>query len=462
MIRLPMVLLLALLTVVIKGQEPDGGFGGVILEDHTGAPLASALVRLSRLDAGILKETETNRDGRFDLGRLAAGEYQLSATKTNYVSLTARFSPTLPVSPVLRLVKYGSISGGVSGASGGVVVVYEHVPAGRIPRIYRGTLDNSGEYRVFGIPPGRYSLGMLNLNTGSGMQRGQTLDRREFVFTGGEDYTRVNLNAPQSPAVAIGGRVENAQTHSILLASPEYPAIQFQIMLSRADGTFRFDNILAGRYDLLASSMPGPDGAALHGRVQVDVYGQVVENLVIPLRRTPSVEFALDETLCAAEATLTLTPLDRVLGGRAVVVPIAAGKPLAVDGLAPTQYEVATATREDTCLGTPVATIDLTRTAPASPVAIRLHPPGSLRGKVEGAAGQTIATVVLRDMSPARESAVQVLFIPAGAAFNFENLPPGTYCVTATTGGGRGDCESSSLVLAPGESKAISVPIAAQ
>ena len=40
-------------------------------------------------------------------------------------------------------------------------------------------------------------------------------------------------------------------------------------------------------------------------------------------------------------------------------------------------------------------------------------------------------------------------------------LPPGTYCVTATTGGSRGDCEPSSFVLSPGESKEIRVPVAA-
>src|SRR5687768_6920472 len=133
MIRLVMAILVTLLAIVIKGQEQDSGFGGVILEDHTGAPLASALVRLSRPDAGILKEAETSRDGRFDLGLLAAGEYQLSVTKMNYVSLKARFSPTLPLAPVLRLVKYGSISGQVSGANAGAVVAYEQVPAGRMP-----------------------------------------------------------------------------------------------------------------------------------------------------------------------------------------------------------------------------------------------------------------------------------------------------------------------------------------
>ena len=127
---------------------------------------------MSQPTAGVLKEAETDRDGGFVLGRLAAGEYRLAITKANYVGLTVRFSTNLPASPVFRLVRYGVISGQVPGARGGAVVAYEKVPHGRIARVYRGTVDGAGEYRIFGIPPGRYVLGTLNTNTGSGLQRG--------------------------------------------------------------------------------------------------------------------------------------------------------------------------------------------------------------------------------------------------------------------------------------------------
>ena len=286
------------------------------------------------------------------------------------------------------------------------------------------------------------------------------MTRGEFVLTGGEDYTRVNLNAPPGPAFGITGKVDNTQTHSILLTSPDYPASQYVIMLSRADGTFRFENILPGKYDLLATSMTGPGAPALHGRTQVDLDGQSAENVLIPVRPALTVEIVLNDVQCTSEATLTLTPLERLLGGSAVIVSATPGKPIRVDGLAPTQYEIATATREGRCLGTPITTIDLTRAVPATPIAVTLYPSGSIQGKVAGAPGQAIASVSLRDMEPSRESAVQVLFVVAGGAFKFEHLAPGRYCVTAEAVGGRGDCASAAFDLAPGESKTMNITIA--
>jgi hypothetical protein len=460
--RLKRAAILALFSLAATSRAQDREVGGIVLEDHTGTPVASAVVRVSRPIGGILKEAETDRDGRFVLGSLAAGDYEITITRPNYVRLIANFSTKLAISPVFRLVRYGVISGHVPGASSGVVVAYEKVPPGIIPRTYRSTVGSTGEYRIFDIPPGRYILGMLNMNLGPGMRRGQTMDaQREFAFMGGEDYARVSLPPPQGQASAIGGRVENPQTHSILLASPDYPAVQSVIMLSRADGTFRFENVLPGKYDLTATSMPGSDGApALHGRVQVEVYGQAAEDVLIPMRATPPVNFVLDETLCSAEVTLTLTPLDRVAGGRPVVVSSAAGMPITVAGLAPAQYQVATATRDQKCLGTPLTTVDLTRSAPQAPVVIKLYPPGSIHGKLESA-GPMIANVVLRDLGPARESPTRVQFVRSGAAFIFDNLPPGNYCVLAQTAGSRGDCAHSSFVLSPGETKMIGIPITA-
>lgn len=65
---------------------------GTVYEDRGGAPLLSALVRVSGADGVVLKEIESGGDGRFLIEGLGAWEYRLAITKASFMPLEARVS----------------------------------------------------------------------------------------------------------------------------------------------------------------------------------------------------------------------------------------------------------------------------------------------------------------------------------------------------------------------------------
>jgi len=88
---------------------------GTVVEDHSGVPLASAEVRISRSGAaGLAADLETNAAGRFRAPDLAGGEYHLEVTKPNYVSASLRVRQPGAATLLIRLVRCGVISGQVT------------------------------------------------------------------------------------------------------------------------------------------------------------------------------------------------------------------------------------------------------------------------------------------------------------------------------------------------------------
>lgn len=103
-------LLLALGLVSARAEV----LGGRVLEDHSGAPLASAELRVAR--EGVRKlvaELETDASGRFRAEGIPAGDYRIEISKPNYVSTTVRARVEGSADSLFRLVRYGVIAGKV-------------------------------------------------------------------------------------------------------------------------------------------------------------------------------------------------------------------------------------------------------------------------------------------------------------------------------------------------------------
>ena len=84
------------------------------------------------------------------------------------------------------------------------------------------------------------------------------------------------------------------------------------------------------------------------------------------------------------------------------------------------------------------------------------QPPGVIYGAAPGA-----SVIVLRDVTPGRESPVRAVFTNSDE-FQFDTLPPGQYCVTTRLADDaivrwtpEARCRNRIVELAPGESKGL-------
>jgi hypothetical protein len=446
---------------------------GTVLEDHSGAAVPAASVRLKTAAGVTVKEIETDRSGRFEVSDVAAGMYQVSITKANYASLNARLAAgnTPVASPVLRLIRYGVISGHITSPRvGGAVVVIEQVPNNMIPRTYSGTIDAAGEFRVFGIPPGRYVLAapFNSANTIPGVARGFALYPTharplEFEIAGGEQYEANDFVVQRGGTSTISGKISSPagpQTYTLAIVPSEYPSIRVQLTLTAMDGTFKLDNFHPGAYELYAS---GPVmRPSLFAHVHLDLHSQTIENMDIRLEPGRPVEFMLPldnpNPDCSPDGTLTLQSLGSwpLVRDQKIAMHITPQQtPIRIENIGPTLFAVTAQSTTGGCTGVTDRLFDMTGDVPPRRVIMGFQPPSVIHGAAPAA-----SVVILRDVTPGREAPVQAAF-PTSSGFRFEGLAPGQYCVakrSATDVTPRWTSESGCdnvVEVAPGESKGL-------
>jgi hypothetical protein len=128
-----MMLRALFLTFILSASASAEVVQGTVLEDHSGAPMLAASIKLKTISGTTLKEMDTDRTGSFVIPDVPAGEYQVTVTKSNYASVNARIMAQRDgaAPSVFRLIKYGVISGRVtSPRMGATVVAIEQVPGG--------------------------------------------------------------------------------------------------------------------------------------------------------------------------------------------------------------------------------------------------------------------------------------------------------------------------------------------
>lgn len=199
---------------------------GRVVEDHTGNPLASVEVRVYKIGQRTLAaHLETDTSGQFRAEGLGDGEYRIEATKANFVGATVRLS-SLTGGLSIRLVRCGVITGQVADAQGqpipGVTVYAMPKPAsgplmplgGQVPG-RQSRVDERGQYRLHGLPPGEYAVvaaygastamfgssggADVRKGLGSGVQLYPSNQRPQFfAVAGGELYRNIDFSiAPE-------------------------------------------------------------------------------------------------------------------------------------------------------------------------------------------------------------------------------------------------------------------------
>jgi hypothetical protein len=169
-------------TLVLAGAEKCS-IEGIVVAAGTQAPLAEAEVSISRDDApGPRVVVRTDAAGHYAADGLEPGRYSLFVKRTGYVPQMYGQHGTHPEGIALtlgpgkrlqgidfRLMATGVVGGRVFGQDGEPLVRAD-VQAFR-PQYFRGKrrlmagaaparANDLGEYRIYGLPPGRYYVGV--------------------------------------------------------------------------------------------------------------------------------------------------------------------------------------------------------------------------------------------------------------------------------------------------------------
>jgi hypothetical protein len=472
-----MMLKAALLTLLLAGTVSAEAVQGTVLEDHSGAPVTTASVKLKTVSGATLKETETDRSGRFVLADVPAGEYLVSVSKTNYASVNARMAAQgdSAQTPILRLIKFGVISGHVtSPRTGGAATAIEVVSDGQIPRSYSGTIAANGDFRIFGISPGRYQLAApLLAATASEPVRGMALypsnsQPREFAINGGEEFAIPEFTVSKDGASFISGKVTGPgtpQIFSLALVDPDHPSIRLMTALTAEGGAFHFDSILPGAYDLYATG-PVTPAPSYFARVHLVLNSQRVENIELVLKPGRPVEFAMGSgkavapnVPCSSDGIVTLQVVGQwgFVRDMKLTAPISPSVPARIENVGPGAFNVSVRSTNGNCIGVTPPLLDLRKDAAPERATVVFQPLPSIHGSA--AIGNV---VVLRDLTPGHDSPVQAIFANSAAEFHFDGLAPGRYCVTPLPSNDpiphwspESGCSAPIIELAAGEAKSL-------
>src|ERR1022692_2835124 len=270
---------------------------GRVLSAVTGEPLKKAQLTLSRTDSDSSYTATTDEGGSFCLAG-EAGTYDLVIQKAGFVKTVRALTLTAgqtSAGTILRMVPQGVIAGRVVDREGdpipGVTVqaIQSHA-TGTIRRysiVGVGTTNDLGEYRIYGLNPGRYYVG--------GAYRGETGYAAVYfpnvqeasravpvdVPAGGE-VPGLNLTISEIHSMSIRGALQSVAGLPVkgimIVAVPcdAGPLNRATTTVREPDGAFELRNLTPGCYMLAADSFSG--GRRYSARLPVTVAGRNIED----------------------------------------------------------------------------------------------------------------------------------------------------------------------------------------
>jgi hypothetical protein len=266
--------------------------------------------------------TTSNGEGTFAMQNLPPGRYSIRAERSGFTATSVPMTTLTPGQRMtgleLKMQPQAVIAGRVLDEHGEPVtratvmaMSYSYTPAGKqlSPRS-SATTNDLGEYRAFGLPPGRYYIAATyrpNISmTPSSEDRSAapppeeayattyypgTTDMQsaaQVVAAPGAVIDSINLQLAKSLAVRVRGSIANlpGTTNSTamvnLTRTGDVASSAMGSMGAAAmQGQFEFRGVTSGRYTLSASASDGQK--RLQGRQTVDVGSVNVENIIITL-----------------------------------------------------------------------------------------------------------------------------------------------------------------------------------
>jgi protocatechuate 3,4-dioxygenase beta subunit len=275
---------------------------GNVVEHQTGKPLSRVLMKLLPLP-GVAAQpmtTRTSQYGSFDFAGVPAGAYLLSASRQNYLTVqygqkrwnSAGQAIVLDEAAAtilnIRMPRFGAITGRVLdenevGIPNMPVVAYRN---SRPPELMaRGTADEQGRYRIYGLEPGSYVVRsaawedetIAYLPTFSrdaeDVEQARTVD----VNTD-QEVDRVDLRPIRGKLVEVSGVVIPSLPHQVKLT--------FATDVGREEtetaGAYRFGSVPPGVYEMYAEGPGGDHCEVLAAWMEVDLRRPHPVNLTVP------------------------------------------------------------------------------------------------------------------------------------------------------------------------------------
>jgi hypothetical protein len=190
------LLLLGIFQGNVTSQSPPAVVSGTIVKQGTGEPISKAVVTLSTagpvlngpIPIGAIPtgpvpielSTTTNTDGKFIFDNVPAGRYRISSTRNGYAraeygsrgangcgDVMVLMDGQRMTNVQVSMIPSGAISGRLRDQDGDPAantvvnaLKYTYQNGKRTLTVVETTRTNDiGEYRLFGLPPGRYYIG---------------------------------------------------------------------------------------------------------------------------------------------------------------------------------------------------------------------------------------------------------------------------------------------------------------
>ena len=487
----------ALSTFAQDSQPPAGEalIDGSVINKTSGAPVKRAHVMFFKLATEGAEEIDADTDagGRYST-HLQAGQYRVWVERPGFSRLNYGASSTLGTGKILslaagqelhgvsfRISPLGAISGRVLDEDGdpiqgaGVQVLkFSYATGKRMLLSVSGTSSNDrGEYRAFGLPPGRYFL----LVTQPGAPLSKPLshgmlvaDAQDFfaplyypgvldfaeatplVLGEGADTQDVDIRLRRLPVVTLRGRLLSPAANfadsqlEVTLAPRDGDTASYinraAATMDRLSGRFEFHNVAPGLYELVASQLY--HGQALSGRLPIEVTSAAhAEEISLPLSAGSDLTGTVELEGAAPDAFrgthVTLTESEGLALGQQPSAQVETGGAFRFSGVTPGVWEISiwplpkgAWLKELVFDGReiPTGTIELAGAAPG-PLRIALSSGGAqLSGTVVRDGQPSHATVVLvptaADLRAAAGNYPSVSTNDQGN-FAFSGVRPGSY-----------------------------------
>jgi hypothetical protein len=308
---------------------------GQVLKAGSGEPLKKAQLTLRKLDARDVTFTATTGEsGRFLIPDVEPGRYRLSAERNGYVR--QEYGQRRPNQPgtvlvleagqrrggiVFSLVPFAVVSGRVVDEDGEpiphvrLLALRANRESGRreLMPVVSASSDDRGEYRIFGLAPGRYYVSAVPApSAGSGVRETEEESYVPFYYPSvtdpgqaaplelraGGEMQGVDFRLTRTRTVRVRGRVLNAASGKlergiVVFLMPRGPgglaaAPRTQNAVVDAQGNFEIRGVAPGSYTLTAFQADGQ--RRLFARQPVEAGAANVEGVTLVLG--PGLEIA--------------------------------------------------------------------------------------------------------------------------------------------------------------------------
>jgi protocatechuate 3,4-dioxygenase beta subunit len=499
------LLLLPLALAAQTKPEDPCSIGGQVTNAATGEPLRRALVYLRRTDMSpgvttiqVMNTVTTDAAGRFAMTGIAPGKYRLSAERSGFIVTQygargpGKVGAMLTLEPGqkssgldMRLTPHGVIAGRVLDEEGepvsgvDVQVMRQQYMNGRkqMARANGASTNDLGEYRAFGLPPGRYyvsaTLRANAMQPQSDEEYVTTWFPRNADATGaapidvaaGAQLRNIDLQLAKMHTVTVSGRVTSEIRTPGVAENVARTNLNVQLSARNTtmvgggftrgttvspQGTFEFRGVTPGAYYVVGTAMTA--GKNFATRTAIQVGGSNMEGILLTIRGGVGVSGRVrvegESTQGTAQVRLTLQPAEAggVLFGPMPTQQVKEDGNFQMDDVGPDRYTVSLNGLPDGFyvksmrsgnLDVLLGGLEVADASPA-PLDIVLSPnAGQVTGSVVDPNTQKAAPAVMVVLVPQekerrdREGFYRTITSDLSGQFTFKGVVPGEYRVYA-------------------------------